>query len=306
MRKRTEEDRFRGIFRALHAGHHSCAYDEWLREPCRATNGAHLRPVVWSRRNGPWRRVPLLFVGAAPGNAGGRGSGPLGAHGTRIPFGGDIAGANLEALLGSIGVSRNDVFIVAAYNQLPERGGGEPRPAEILAPAGSYRNSIAVLRDTLVACGSALVIALGNLAMRAVVPAVSGAVPVRLASITALHRAGFTRNRPARLDSAPVDVQFIEAWRAAWPGTALPWILWTTHPSAQNMSPFARSETAFYARMLETRAALRNAVRLRFGWSPPGRRPAIPQTGIYGLPEWRERIAPRLAEMDRLWRSKGV
>src|SRR5690606_15560808 len=91
-----EDARFREIYRRAHARHPACLNDEWLSQPCTDARGRVApRPIVWSRRNGPWRRHQLLFVGSAPGNAGGKGAGELGAHGTRIPFGGDIAGANL-------------------------------------------------------------------------------------------------------------------------------------------------------------------------------------------------------------------
>src|SRR5688572_4876073 len=66
-----EEQRFRDIFRSMHAEHPNCLADEWLSTPCRLEDGTAVnRPVAWSRRNGPWRRADLLWVGAAPGNAG--------------------------------------------------------------------------------------------------------------------------------------------------------------------------------------------------------------------------------------------
>ena len=105
------------------------------------------------------------------GNAGGRGKGALGAHGTRIPFGGDIAGANLDVLLGSAGLNRNQTFIAASLNHLPERGGGEPTLAELFSPEGAYPDSIAIIRDTLIAAGPRLVVALGNVAARVVAAA---------------------------------------------------------------------------------------------------------------------------------------
>src|SRR5262245_31682642 len=98
------EQRFQAIFRKLHAHHPNCLRDEWVSTPCADAKGNPVpRPIVWSRRNGPWQRSAVLFIGAAPGNAGGKGAGIMGAHGTRIPFGGDIAGANLDVLLASIG-----------------------------------------------------------------------------------------------------------------------------------------------------------------------------------------------------------
>jgi uracil-DNA glycosylase len=123
-----------------------------------------------------------MFVGAAPGNAGGKGGGLLGAHGTRIPFGGDIAGANLDALLGSIGLDRNHTFLTAALNQLPAAGGGEPATAEIMAPVGAWRSSLHLLRATVLACGPVLIVALGNVAIRALVAALSSRVRRRPAA----------------------------------------------------------------------------------------------------------------------------
>jgi hypothetical protein len=73
------EERFRAIFRKLHAEHPNCLHDEWLSTPCTLASGAPAdRPIVWSRRNGPWQQSDVLFIGAAPGNAGGKGAGILG------------------------------------------------------------------------------------------------------------------------------------------------------------------------------------------------------------------------------------
>ncbi len=264
------------------------------------------RPLVWSRRNGPWHRVPLLFVGAAPGNAGGRGRSGLGAHGTRIPFGGDIAGANLDALIGSIGVNRNQVFLTAAYNALPARGGGEPTADEIREPVGDYPNSLHLLRDTLLATGAPLVVALGNVGMRATASAIQlSAEAQRLVTQRAIERCGARRNVVYDLSLLAPDPAFVRRWTRAW-RAPLPQVLWTTHPSAQNMSPFARRDTLFHTRMLETRAALQAAARQVLGITPPRRRPAPPAEGIYALPEWRERVAPQHDRLDRLWRAHGV
>ncbi len=249
----------------------------------------------------------MLWVGAAPGNAGGRGRGELGAHGTRIPFGGDIAGANLEVLMGSAGVHRNETFIVAALNQLPARGGGEPRPAEILAPVGACANSLVLLRDTLLAAGPALVVALGNVAVRAVAGAVRSPAPDRLPGLAAVARQGLERHasRPiaAALES---DAAFCAGWAARHRKADLPALLWTLHPSAQNMSPFAGAHTVFHERMLVTREAVRGAVREALGREPPETRRALPTDGIYGLPEWRTLIAPRLDGMLERWAAYGL
>jgi uracil-DNA glycosylase len=298
------EDAFRAIFRAAHADHATCHEDEWLHAPCRAPDGTPLPPLVWSRRNGPWHPVPVVFVGAAPGNAGGRGRGPLGAHGTRIPFGGDVAGANLEVLLGSVGLHRNGVFLVAAYNRLPARGGGEPTAAEILAPVGRYPSSVALLRDTLLACQPRLIVALGNVALRAL--AAAGAALPRLPTLGHLAAAGLTRGRLTPWPPAFQDAAFRRSWAARTDAPLPPW-LWLYHPSAQTMSPLAAPHTAFVARMRATRDALRAAVATALPEHPlPDVRPLPPSDGIYVLPEWRERIAPRLAALDARWRALGL
>jgi uracil-DNA glycosylase len=317
----AHEGRFRAIFRAAHAGHAACASDEWLNQSCLDLDGSPAaRPIVWSRRNGPWRRVPVLWVGAAPGNAGGLGSSDLGAHGTRIPFGGDIAGGNLDVLLSSIGIDRNGTFIVAAYNQLPERGGGEPTTRELAAPVGAYPDSGALLRDTVLATGPALIVALGNVGLRTLVASLTrphegpaGAPPAELprlrlpgaARIADAHiERGQVTSWPA--DAFPLDDGFRRAWADAWHEEPAFRLLPLLHPSAQNMSPFAGTATQFHARMRDTRAALMRAARDVLHIDPPEPRPRSPTRGIYALPEWRERIAERHARYDRLWREKGL
>jgi uracil-DNA glycosylase len=306
-----ENDRFRHIYRRAHADHRACAGDEWLTRPCRDRAGAPAaRPLVWSRRNGAWRRVPVLWVGAAPGNAGGLGSGDLGAHATRIPFGGDIAGGNLDVLLSSIGLSRNDTFIIAALNQLPERGGGEPSTREIAAPVGEYPDSVALLRDTIVACGPALIVALGNVALRVTAAALTRepAATLRLPTGTRLAAAGLLRGAAVPWPQAafPLARPFSRAWRAAWNAPPSFHVLPLLHPSAQNMSPFAGESTLFHQRMLQTRDALQGAVQQVLGWTPPASRPHPPADGIYALPEWRDRIAAAHHRYDALWRGRGV
>lgn len=303
-----QEKPFREIFAKIHARHPNCLADEWLTEPCRLESGRRApRPIVWSRRNGPWRQSDLLWIGAAPGNAGGKGSGALGAHGTRIPFGGDIAGANLDALMSAIGLDRNHTFIAASYNQLPARGGGEPTAAELAAPVGDYPSSVHIVRDTILAAGPRLVVALGNIALRVVVGSTRQALQTRLPSLAQLQTLGLVRNQWAACppELAP-DPDFTQRWSRYWPDRALPALLWLTHPSAQNMSPHARIETLFFRRMLEARDALRAAARALLSIEPPVVRPAAPRTGIYALPEWRELIGPRHELLDALWRAKGI
>lgn len=302
MSDATVEQRFRELFRQVHAHHPPCLEDEWLMAPCREGDGSLAdRPVVWSRRNGPWRQVDVLWVGAAPGNAGGMGRGSMGAHGTRIPFGGDIAGANLDVLLSAAGLDRNRTFIVAALNQLPKRGGGEPRVAEIRERVGTAPSSLHVLRDTILAARPRLVVCLGNVALRSTVAAsrLDGLVKrLTLPGLRALETAGLARGvaRPWPDAFAPDPVL----------GTDPPRLLWLLHPSAQNMSPYAGEDTVFHRRMRETVAALRDAVTGELGIRLPARRPHPPKDGIYALPEWRRSVGPRHTELDALWREHGV
>ncbi|MGH7465279.1 MAG: uracil-DNA glycosylase family protein [Longimicrobiales bacterium] len=316
----AQEARFRRIFRAAHAHHAACATDEWLNSPCLLSDGGQSdRPIVWSRRNGPWRRVPVLFVGAAPGNAGGLGSSDLGAHGTRIPFGGDIAGANLDVLLSSVGMDRNGTFLVAAYNQLPERGGGEPSTRELAAPVGSYPDSGALLRDTVIAAGPTLVVALGSVGLRTLIAAITrpydapvgcppqSTAPLRLPGTARLAASGIRRGQPVEWPVAfAPDGGFRDAWRQAWGSEPRLTLLPLLHPSAQNMSPFAGTTTQFHIHMLQTRTAFVDAARAVLRLEPPAVRPAAPRTGIYALPEWRGRVADRHDRYDALWREKGV
>lgn len=311
MSDADEQRPFRDLFHRIHAGHAGCGSDEWLMEPCRERDGSPAeRPIAWSRRNGPWRRVEILWVGAAPGNAGGMGSGELGAHGTRIPFGGDIAGGNLDVLLSSVGLDRNSTFIVAALNQLPERGGGEPRVTELLQPVGDVPTSLHVVRETLLATGPRLVVCLGNVALRS---AVAGArleagVRVALPGLGRLREAGVERGvtAPWPPDFAP-DEPFARSWTERWRGAPLPHLLWLLHPSAQNMSPYAAVGTVFHDRMVATVAALRRAVTAVLGNTAPAARASLPTSGgVYDLPQWRDAVGPRHAELDRLWRERGV
>jgi uracil-DNA glycosylase len=304
------EARYRRIFRLAHASHPRCVDDPWVMKPCALEGGGEAdRSLVWSRRNGPWTRHDLLWVGAAPGNAGGMGSGNMGAHATRIPFGGDIAGANLDVLLSSVGLDRNRTFIVAALNQLPERGGGEPRVAELRQPVGRLPSSVHLLRETLLAAAPRMVVALGNVGLRTTVAAtrLEDKTRLTLPGLGRLEDAGLERGRAGEWPEAfGPDADFLAEWERVRPGASLPRILWLLHPSAQNMSPHAGRSTVFHARMTETVAALRRAVREELGWELPEARPTPPDDGIYALPEWREAVGPRHAELDRLWREKGV
>ncbi len=151
--------------------------------------------------------------------------------------------------------------------------------------------------------------ALGNVALRSTVAAARLEEKKRLTlpGLKRLEAAGLTRGeaRPWP-ESFPPDPSFRESWADVRPGHPPPHLLWLLHPSAQNMSPHAGVETAFHTRMLDTVAALRRAMTEVLGTTPPGERPAPPRTGIYALPDWENAVGPRHAELDRLWRDKGV
>jgi hypothetical protein len=124
-----------------------------------------------------------------------------------------------------------------------------------------------------------------------------------------LAQAGLERGAVAAWpDTAlPLANGFRNAWRAAWHENPELYVVQLLHPSAQNMSPFAGSETLFHRRMVETRDALCAAVEQVLDLPPRVPRPSLPTTGgIYDLPEWRDRIAPRHRQLDQLWRERGV
>ena len=107
-------------------------------------------------------------------------------------------------------------------------------------------------------------------------------------------------------DLAPPDRELEHAWRRAWREPPAPRALWLVHPSAQNMSPYAGTHTAFHARMREAHDVLRTAVQKHLGWTLPAQRAVPRATGIYALPEWKELVQPRNELLDALWREKGI
>jgi hypothetical protein len=201
------------------------------------------------------------------------------------------------------------------------KGGGEPTVGELAAPVGSLPDSIALLRDTVLATGPELIVALGNVALRSLAAALTrpddsppGAArsldaPLRLPGRTRLDRAGLQRAAAVPWPEAalPLDPGFSTAWLDAWSEPPRFHVLPLLHPSAQNMSPYAGTDTAFHQRMLQTRDALRAAARDCLGIDPPDPRP-VPWdgTGIHALPEWQQRIGERHARLEALWRERGV
>lgn len=104
--------------------------------------------------NGP-NDAPVMFVAEAPGR--------LGAERTGIPLFGDRTGDRFEALLSRMGWKRCDVFLTNAIlcNPRNEDGNNDvPTTLEI-------RNCSTFLARTIDVVNPALVVALGNVALRA-------------------------------------------------------------------------------------------------------------------------------------------
>lgn len=87
-----------------------------------------------------------MFIAEAPGRNG--------ADRTRIPFHGDISGNNFEALLDSIGLSRNQIFITNSVLCSPRKPGGandRPTRAEIRNCSSFLRRQIELIDPPVIA-----------------------------------------------------------------------------------------------------------------------------------------------------------
>lgn len=101
-----------------------------------------VRVLSWANGN---IKAPLMFIGEAPGR--------FGADRTAIPFHGDKAGDNFEALLETAGISRKDIFVTNAVlcNPRDERGNNAPpNRSEITNCAGHLRQQIELVNPSLV------------------------------------------------------------------------------------------------------------------------------------------------------------
>lgn len=99
--------------------------------------------------------APVMFIGEAPGR--------LGADVSMIPFHGDKAGANFEALLEQAGISRYEAFVTNAVLCNPRDSAGNnasPTPEEIA-------NCSNFLRRQLELVNPKVVVTLGSTALRA-------------------------------------------------------------------------------------------------------------------------------------------
>ena len=97
----------------------------------------------------------VMFIGEAPGR--------VGADRTRRPFYGDKSGDNLQKLLDSIGLSREEIFITSAVLCSPRSAtdaNRKPKRAEI-------RNCLTHLRSTLDLIDAPVIVTLGSVALDA-------------------------------------------------------------------------------------------------------------------------------------------
>src|ERR1043165_8393982 len=112
------------------------------------------RSAVLSELNGsPEARI--MFIGEAPGRKG--------ADRTRMPFSGDQSGANLDRFLGSIKLTRQEIFITSAALCNPRsESGANRRPTQ-----RELANCSIFLRRNVELVGPRVIVTLGSVPRRA-------------------------------------------------------------------------------------------------------------------------------------------
>jgi uracil-DNA glycosylase family 4 len=112
------------------------------------------RSAVLSERNGS-THARIMFIGEAPGRKG--------ADRTRVPFSGDQSGANLDRFLGSIGLSRQQIFITSAALCNPRtESGANRKPTQ-----KELQNCSEFLRRTIELIDPRVIVTLGSVALEA-------------------------------------------------------------------------------------------------------------------------------------------
>ena len=112
------------------------------------------RSAVLSDLNGsPDARI--MFIGEAPGRKG--------ADRTRVPFSGDQSGANFDRFLGSISLTRQEIFITSAAlcNPRSESGANRKPTQKELANCSTF------LRRTIEIVNPRMIVTLGTVALEA-------------------------------------------------------------------------------------------------------------------------------------------
>ena len=112
------------------------------------------RSAVLSELNGsPDARI--MFIGEAPGRKG--------ADRTRVPFSGDLSGANFDRYLNSIKLTRKEIFITSAALCNPRsESGANRRPAK-----KEIANCSNFLRRTIELVNPKVIVTLGSVALEA-------------------------------------------------------------------------------------------------------------------------------------------
>ncbi|MDX2030526.1 MAG: uracil-DNA glycosylase [Blastocatellia bacterium] len=112
---------------------------------CRLCERMTERQAVLSRLNGSIA-PKVMFIAEAPGRNG--------ADRTRIPFHGDASGDNFAALLASIGLAREEIFITNSVLCSPRKPSGandRPTRGEIRNCSGFLRRQIELIDPPIIA-----------------------------------------------------------------------------------------------------------------------------------------------------------
>ena len=112
------------------------------------------RAAVLSDLNGSVA-ARIMFIGEAPGRKG--------ADQTRVPFSGDQSGKNFDRFLGSIGLSRRQIFITSAALCNPRTASGANRKPS----RSELTNCSQFLQRTMEIVNPKLVVTLGSVALEA-------------------------------------------------------------------------------------------------------------------------------------------
>ena len=112
------------------------------------------RSAVLSELNGSIE-AEVMFIGEAPGRKG--------ADRTRVPFSGDQSGANFDRFLGSISLTREQIFITSAALCNPRsESGANRRPTQ-----KELTNCSGYLRRTIEIVDPRVIVTLGSVALEA-------------------------------------------------------------------------------------------------------------------------------------------
>jgi len=123
-------------------------------QSCRTCPDLADKTAVLSDLNGSLQ-PKVMFIGEAPGR--------VGADRTRRPFYGDKSGDNLQKLLDSIGLSREEIFITSAVLCSPR----SPTDANRKPTRAEIRNCLTHLRSTLDLIDAPVIATLGSVALDA-------------------------------------------------------------------------------------------------------------------------------------------